>query len=347
MKNMAENNIKQIDFAIIIRSITNNYKIYIIVLPIIFILACFIILCVPRYYKCEVTLAPELSNTSSLGNISGLASSLGFDLSGGINSQDAISPTLYPDLMESTDFVVSLFPIRIKTKDGEKTFYYEYLKSKQKYAWWIKIIGKAKELFKEKDTVKYTGKEKINPFILSRTQQEISKMINGKISCNVDKKTDVISISVEDQDPMVCATIADSVRKKLQDFIIAYRTNKARNDLNQTKKLYLKAKEEYEKARQKYAMYSDANQDLVLESFVAKRTDLENEMQLRYNIYSNLVTQLQMAQAKIQERTPAFTVLKCATVPIKPAGPKRMLFVTIIMIFSFIIMTIYNYIKTK
>ena len=54
-----------------------------------------------------------------------------------------------------------------------------------------------------------------------------------------------------------------------------------------------------------------------------------------------------MAQAKIQERTPAFTVLKCATVPIKPAGPKRMIFVTIIMIISFCIITIYNYIKTK
>ena len=29
----------------------------------------------------------------------------------------------------------------------------------------------------------------------------------------------------------------------------------------------------------------------------------------------------------MQERTPAFTLLKGASVPVKPAGPKRMLFV--------------------
>jgi uncharacterized protein involved in exopolysaccharide biosynthesis len=32
-------------------------------------------------------------------------------------------------------------------------------------------------------------------------------------------------------------------------------------------------------------------------------------------------------KAKIQENTPAFTVLQSATVAPKPAGPKRMLFV--------------------
>lgn len=39
------------------------------------------------------------------------------------------------------------------------------------------------------------------------------------------------------------------------------------------------------------------------------------------------MTQYQAANAKVQERTPAFTVIKGAAVPVKPAGPKRMLFV--------------------
>ena len=38
-------------------------------------------------------------------------------------------------------------------------------------------------------------------------------------------------------------------------------------------------------------------------------------------------TQLQQAKAKVQERTPAFTLLKGASVPIRPTGPKRMIFV--------------------
>ena len=45
-------------------------------------------------------------------------------------------------------------------------------------------------------------------------------LMDKNISCNVDKRTGIISISVNDQDPLVCATIADSVRCKLQNFII-------------------------------------------------------------------------------------------------------------------------------
>ena len=71
--------------------------------------------------------------------------------------------------------------------------------------------------------------------------------------------------------------------------------------------------------------------DIVLESYRAKRDDLENDMQLKYNNYSALQTQLQAAQAKVQENTPAFTTLTNATVPIRPAGPKRMIFVAVML----------------
>ena len=67
--------------------------------------------------------------------------------------------------------------------------------------------------------------------------------------------------------------------------------------------------------------------EVMLESFRAKQNDLENDMQLKYNTYTTLMTQYQAAKAKVQEHTPAFTLVKGAAVPIKPAGPKRMLFV--------------------
>ncbi len=52
-------------------------------------------------------------------------------------STDAISPLLYPDLMASTDFVVSLFPVKITTEDGElSTDYYTYIYQHQKQSIW-------------------------------------------------------------------------------------------------------------------------------------------------------------------------------------------------------------------
>ena len=58
-------------------------------------------------------------------------------------------------------------------------------------------------------------------------------------------------------------------------------------------------------------------------------------MQLKYNNYTAMVTQYQAAKAKVQERTPAFTMIKGSSVPIKPSGPKRMIFVLIMLILSF------------
>lgn len=167
--------------------------------------------------------------------------------------------------------------------------------------------------------------------ILSKEQSDVVSMIQDKITCSVDKKTDVITITVKDQDRLISATMADSVRVRLQDFITDYRTRKARVDLEYYTKLTDEAKRDYEKARRQYASYADANTDLMLTSFKAKEQDLENDMQLKYNTYTTLTTQLQMAKAKVQERTPAFTVIQGASVPQKPAGPKRMLFVLAMM----------------
>lgn len=50
-------------------------------------------------------------------------------------------------------------------------------------------------------------------------------------------------------------------------------------------------------------------------------------MQLKYNNYTAMQTQLQAARAKLRENTPAFTLLKGAAVPTKATGPKRMIFV--------------------
>ena len=60
-------------------------------------------------------------------------------------------------------------------------------------------------------------------------------------------------------------------------------------------------------------------------------------MQLKYNTYTAMCTQLEAMKAKLQERTPAFTTLKSATVPIQPAGPKRMIFVIGMLILATIV----------
>ncbi len=75
-----QDNIKQIDFNKIACVFKTEWRTYLKVLPATFLLSCLLILCVPRYYECNVSLAPELTNNSSLGSLAGMASAFGIDL---------------------------------------------------------------------------------------------------------------------------------------------------------------------------------------------------------------------------------------------------------------------------
>ena len=323
----------------IIQIVKGKKMLFFISLPITMVISSLFIICVPRSYTTSAMLVPEMENPSTLGGLSSLASSFGFDI-GNATGTDAISPLLYPDLLNDNGFVVDLLKINVETQDGTlKCSYYDYLKKHQKSAWWTKMIASVKRFFKSKEKeVKYANKKGIftNPYYLSKKENEIVEAVRSNIELLVNKKTGVITICVEAQDPFVCKNLADSVSTQLQKFITNYRTQKARHDVDYYKSLTAKAKADYEKARRLYGGYSDANMDLVLTSVRSKLDDLENEMQLKFNAYTAMVTQLQAAEAKLRERTPAFTMLQSASVPVRASKPLRVFFVLAMTMFVFV-----------
>ena len=331
-KNTVEPEESSIDFRKLFQDILKHKWLYVIVMVLTFVVAALLSLSVPNYYNCTVLLSPEMSSSKSTGGLAAMASSFGIKLpaSGGSGSE-ALFPTLYPELVNSSDFKVSLFPVPV-TLEGKKPgepsrtmSYYDYLKNEQKSPWWSKVrAAPSKWLKKMRSKGEETAtSETLDPFRLTPEQAKIVKSINEKVECNVDNKTMVITINVTDQDPVICATMADSVKCRLQEFITKYRTTKARVDLEYNKKICAEAKERYDKARQAYAGYADANQNVILQSVRQRQAALENEMQIQYNAYMQAAAQLLQAEAKVQEETPAFTTLQSATVPVKKAGPSR------------------------
>ena len=340
---------KPIDISNIIKKLWPNRKKYYYVLPATLIITYLFIVCIPRYYSSKVSLAPETDGTSVSGSISTLASSFGIGGSlAKLNSQDAIYAEIYPDVINSKKFIAELMPVEIKTKKGDvKCNYYTYLRDYQKAPWWEFIWGTIREWISPTPKDEYNGKDKISVFELTKLQDDLFKQAQGNIKCTFDKKTEIVSITVYDQDPLVCAIMADSTCKKLQDFIVAYRTSKARIDYEYYKKLCEESKAEYENALNRYASSADAHTKTVMAIYQAKVESLENEMQAKYNIYNSINTQLQTARAKLQEATPAFTIIESASVPIKPAGPKRMIISIGMMILSFFVLSGYLLIKSK
>jgi capsule polysaccharide export protein KpsE/RkpR len=121
--------------------------------------------------------------------------------------------------------------------------------------------------------------------------------------------------------------MADSVKQHLQKFIIQYRTSKANEDVIHFEQMRDSAETEYNIAMERYSHFCDTHREVILQSYQSKQNKLETDLALKQNSLTAMETQLQNSKLKLQEKTPSFTTLKSATVPVKPAGPKRVIFV--------------------
>lgn len=285
---------------------------------------------IPKEYSTSVTLAPETGSKSAGGNMGALAAMAGINL-GSSSGEDALSPELYPDIVNSTPFLIELFDVKVVDKKGKmNATLYNYLDEHQRTPWWgvivsapFKALGWTVSLFKDAPTE--GGNMKLDPFRLTQGEAAIADALSKRISVSVDKKTGVTTLAVTMQDPLISAALTDTVMRCLQNYITDYRTNKARHDLAFTEKLHKEAESGYYAAQQKYARYSDGNQNIILQSYRAEQERLQNEMTLAYGIYNQMAQQLQMAKAKVQEITPVYTVVQPATVSLKPAKPNKIM----------------------
>ena len=154
------------------------------------------------------------------------------------------------------------------------------------------------------------------------------------ITASVDKKTSITSVTVTLQNPKVAAIVADSVVKKLQEYIIGYRTFKAKEDCAYLEKLFKERQQEYYAAQKTYANYIDSHDDIILQSVRAEQERLQNDMTLAYQVYSQVANQLQVARAKVQEEKPVFAIVEPAVVPLKSSGTSKKVYVLVFMFLS-------------
>ncbi|MBP5764785.1 MAG: chain-length determining protein [Bacteroidales bacterium] len=287
------------------------------------VLGIIVAFCLPRYYVSETALAPEFSGggMSMSGSLADLASSFGVDL-GNTTTMDAIYPDLYPSIISSTDFLMALYDVPVCTmKDPSPRTYVHHIRKELAFPFWdYPKIWFARW---KKSLLPPPGGGEGNRLVVSRDDWETIRQLQDMIICSVDRKSSVISIMVCDQDPLVAAAMADTVRLRLQDYITGYRTNKAQLDIDYYTALLADAKLQYDSARMEYVRYADAHKTMNLISYQARLDELDNDMQLKYGIYTQTNTMLKQAEAKLQERTPAFTVLQRPVTPMKPSSMPR------------------------
>lgn len=279
----------------------------------------------PRTYTTRAVVAPELTTRANSGGLSSLASLAGINMNS-LALTDAMHPDLYPEIISSTNFYIDLFdmPVTIVEKDSTiTTDLYDYIANHTRQPWWNYVlgaprmaVGAVKNLFSSADEFEDAeGHACMDSLRLTRQQEMVVKYMHKNITASVEKKTYVLSLKVTMQDRMVAADLANYVVEKLQKFVLRYRTEKTQETVDYYEKIYEETHADYLAAQKAYAYYADTHQGVVSQGARVELQHLQNEAQLKYQMYNQTAQNLLAARAKVQQESPVLVVIQSGWAP--------------------------------
>jgi hypothetical protein len=259
------------------------------------------------------------------------------------NSVDAINAEMFPDVVHSTPFIYELFdlPVTFVRKDSVITApLLEYMKEYQKSPWWtpiidfpFKVLGWCIDFIKPDKEEDETAEVVLDPSNLPKKERAVVRYFAENIIVTVDKKSFKTEMSLLMQDPLVVAAVMNAVTENLKEYMTDYRSSKARQDVDNLEVICAERKADFYKAQQAYAKYIDANKNVVLHSANAEGIRLQQEMNLAYQVYSQVATQLEGARIQAEQAKPVFAILNPVTVPLRKAAPSK---VKLLFIWTFL-----------
>jgi len=318
-----------------------KYKFVIAITALLFaILGALYSLTLNNEYEASVKMVPESADSKSgggagLGGLSSLAGLAGINI-GGATGTDAIQPAMYPNIVESIPFLQELINAKIYNPKIKKwQVLKEYLKEHQSNAP-IKLYDSEKlEEERAKKQLSDTDLKDLNipsspgqpiDFInIDLKEAHILNKLKSYIKVEVDKKTMFLTITCTLQNPVIAANLTSLVQNQLTRYIVNYRTEKVRKEMIFLTSRQDEARKRYDQALFTFSNYKDQNRNRFLNVAKTQEKKLQYEVDLAFNLYSSLTTQLSEAQIRVQKETPIFKVLEPARVPLSRTSPKRSL----------------------
>jgi LPS O-antigen subunit length determinant protein (WzzB/FepE family) len=284
----------------------------------------------PKEYTSSTTMVPQTSKSSgNLGGLSSLAAIAGFDIDP-TKSGDALSPLVYPQIISSGPFQLELMntPFTFSEVNHPISLYEYYneiarpsmLSLISKYT--IGLPGVIISAIKRDSENKITSEEK-GPIYFSKKQEKVRKMMEERISLEVDSKQGYLTLQASFHEALLSAQVADQARELLQKYITRFKIEKAENQLTFIEGRFLEKKKEFEKAQERLARYRDQNRNISGAMAGTEVERLQGEYSIALNVYNELAKQLEQAKIKVKEETPVFSVLKPAVVPNERSKPKK------------------------
>ena len=337
-----------IDLMALAKTVWDNRKTVYKVVGGFVVIGLLIALLSPVEYDTEATLMPELPNSGSASGAAGLLQKYGGLL--GINSsslgsdQSAINPMLYPNIIQSTPFMLELMNQKISSTKYDTTVtvfaYFNDVYTASIFSYLLKytvgLPGQIKKLFGEKKVVAIqdTSSGVIN---LTSDQKGVMKNLSSRLSASVDDQSGIITITSEMPEAGMSAILARRTIYLLKKYVTDYRIQKAQQDYDFIKGQYNTAKTRFEKAQDTLASYQDQNLNLATAEAQTHLKRLQDQYNLTYNLYNSLAQQLEQARIQVQQNTPVFKILEPVTIPLVKNKPKRKVILVISIVLGLVV----------
>lgn len=274
------------------------------------------VMSIPRKYSASITIVDE--GKPSKSNPLGMLGGLGLSPSN-FSSDNGITLELAPRIIESKPFLLEFKNMTVSVVDNPSVqlTLNDYLSKHQRLPWWKFSFDSEAKVVDVKHHNNYKIEESDIDFISS---------VKNMFTIIKDKKTDVYEISVISQDPLVSVILADSLARKIQEYLTVYQTQKSVQELVQGEQIAEAAKQRYYESQDAYTLAADKNINLTREIAKAKVERLENDMNVAFQTYSTAAQQVEMSRIKVLENTPVFTVIDPPYLEDSPVYPNRKLF---------------------
>lgn len=292
----------------------------------------------PVVYRSSAVILPQSEGKSNLGQLGSLASLAGVNLSNIMGDAAGIQPELYPSIVGSYPFLNELIhtPVNYEGASNPVSFYEKemadtisdfgstIIKYTIKLPWTIKnaIMG-------TKASGTFLNQESNQLVSLSVEEQRVFEKLDGKVSVSVDKKTGLVSIGAEMEEPLIAAQIAQKTLELLQRYIINYKTSQVQENLLFIEARFNEKKAAFQSAQKELFEFRDNYRNLVVERMDSRYQELQDNYNISMSIYLGLAQQLEQARIAVKKETPVFSIIEPVKVPVEKYKPRRSMIIII------------------
>lgn len=288
----------------------------------------------PNIFKAESTFVPQSQSTELPGAFGNLASLAGINLNdAGATSE--ISPSLYPEVVNSIPFKLRLLRTPISNK-FENSTYGSYLVESTK-SWFKRKIENFLPKALPEELINYNNE------LIKISDEEFKQLeaLDGKISIAVNDKVGFINLAVEDRDPYVAAFLTQMAVKYLQEKIIDLKTKRAKELYDFTEKQWLQKKDLLFNKQDSLALMQERNLNISSPYEQNKINRLQTELDIASTIFREISSQKEQIALQLQKDTPIFSVVKPVVIPNEKFKPKRALIVITFAMIGFLLSMYY------